>query len=57
VHGIVRDLRSPGPVSDLEVGPLDQISWEGPVAPAAAPPGCAVALLAWGQLARAGLGR
>jgi hypothetical protein len=56
VLGIVRDLRSPRPVRGLELGPLVQISFEGPVAQAAAPPGCAVAFLAWGELARAGLG-
>jgi hypothetical protein len=57
VLGIVRDLRSPRPLSGLEFGPPDQGSFEGPVAQAVAPPGCAVALLAWGELARAGLGR
>jgi hypothetical protein len=57
VLGIVRDLWSPRPVRGLELGPRDQISDEGPVAQAAAPPGCAVASLAWGELARAGLGR
>jgi hypothetical protein len=57
VLGIVRDLWSPRPVRGLELGPRDQISDEGPVAQAAAPPGCAVAFLAWGELARAGLGR
>jgi hypothetical protein len=57
VRGVVRDLRSPRPLSGLELGPLDQGSFEGPVAQAAAPPGCEVALVAWGELARAGLGR
>jgi hypothetical protein len=49
VRGVVRDLRSPRPVSDLELGPLDQVSDEGPGAQAAATPGCAVAFLAWGS--------
>jgi hypothetical protein len=57
VLGIVGDLRSPRPLSGLELGPLDQGSEEGPVAQAAAPPGCAVAFLAWEELARAGRGR
>ena len=57
VLGIVGDLRSPRPLSGLELGPLDQGSEEGPVVQAAATPGCAVAFLAWGELARAGLGR
>jgi hypothetical protein len=57
VLGIVGDLRSPRPVRGLELGPQDQVSEEGPVAQAAAPPGCAVAFVAWGELARAGLGR
>jgi hypothetical protein len=57
VLGIVRDLRSPRPVRGLELDPPDQSSEEGPVAQAAAPPDCAVALSAWGELARAGLGR
>ena len=54
--GVVRDLWSPRPLSGLELGPLDPVNQE-PVAQAAAPPGCAVALLAWGELARGGLGR
>jgi hypothetical protein len=48
--------RFPRTLSRLELGPLDQSSSE-PLARAAATPGCAVALLAWGCLARAGLGR
>jgi hypothetical protein len=56
VLGVVRDLWSPRPLSGLELGPLDPGSQE-PVAQAAAPPGCAVALVAWGWLARGGLGR
>lgn len=55
--GIVGALQSPRRMSGLELGPLDQTSFEGPVAQVAAPPGCAVAFLAWGELARAGLGR
>jgi hypothetical protein len=57
VRGVVRDLRSPRSVSGLELGPLDPVSDEGRGAQAAATPGCAVAFLAWGELARAGLGR
>jgi hypothetical protein len=57
VRRVVRDLRSPRPLSGLELGPPDQGSFEGPVAQAAAAPGCAVAFLARGYLARAGLGR
>jgi hypothetical protein len=56
VLGVVRDLWSPRPVSGLELGPLDQGSQE-PVAQATAPPGWAAAFLAWGELARGGLGR
>ncbi len=48
--------RFPRTLSGLELGPLDQSSEE-PVAQAAATPGCAVALLAWGYLARDGAGR
>jgi hypothetical protein len=55
VLGVVRDLWSPRPVSGLELGPLDPVNQE-PVAQAAAAPGYAAALLAWGQLARGGLG-
>jgi hypothetical protein len=55
--GIVGALQSPRHMSGLELGPLDQTSFKGPVAQVAAPPGCAVAFLAWGELARAGLGR
>jgi hypothetical protein len=54
--GVVRDLWSPRPLRGLELGPLDPVNQE-PVAQAAAPAGCAVAFLAWGELARAGLGR
>jgi hypothetical protein len=58
VRRVARDLRSPRPLSGLELGPPDQGSFEGPVARAAASPGCAaVAFLARGYLARAGLGR
>jgi hypothetical protein len=57
VRGVVRDLRSPRSVSGLELGPLDPVSDEGRGAQAAATLGCAVAFLAWGELARAGLGR
>ena len=39
------------------VGDQADVSEEGPVVQAAATPGCAVAFLAWGELARAGLGR
>jgi hypothetical protein len=35
VGGVVRDLRSPRPFSGLELGPLEQVSDEGPVAQAA----------------------
>jgi hypothetical protein len=56
VRGVVGALQSLRPVSSLQLGLLDQIS-EQPVAQAAAAPGCAVAFLAWGELARAGLGR
>jgi hypothetical protein len=54
--GVVRDLWSPRPLRGLELGPLDPVNQE-PVAQAAAPPGCAVALVARGELARGGLGR
>src|SRR5215218_3918471 len=54
--GVVRDLWSPRPLRGLELGPLDPGSQE-PVTQAAAPAGCAVAFLAWGWLARGGLGR
>jgi hypothetical protein len=56
VLGVVRAPRAPRPLSGLELGLLDQGSQE-PAAQAAAPPGCAVALVAWGDLARADLGR
>jgi hypothetical protein len=56
VLGVVRDLWSPRPLSGLELGPLDPVNQE-PVTQAAAPQGCAIALLAWGELARGGLGR
>jgi hypothetical protein len=50
VLGVVCNLHSPRLVSGLQLGPQ-------PVAQAAAIPGCAVALMAWGSLARAGRGR
>jgi hypothetical protein len=54
---VVGDLRSLRPLSGLELGPLEHRSDEDLVARTAGIPGCAVARLAWGHLARDGLGR